>query len=417
MSKVICDVCGSAYSDTASVCPICGTAKTDRSKTFSPAAESTAAGSYSYVKGGRFSHSNVRKRSAGKELNRSQAPASRQPAPAPRQKTPEPQPVPEEDNDTPSNRGLVIVVIILLLAIIAVCVYIGVRIIEQKQNDPTEPSVTEPTDPTNNGVRIPCSEITFDQYEIAYDTASGDLQLKPAIKPINTTDEVTFTSSDETIATVDSEGNVTVLASGRVTVTVQCGEKVAQVVIDCTYTDPNAPTVPPFVLTLEKDDITLDSYGATYQLYRGDLDASAITFTSDKPDVVTVDATGKVTAVGKGTATITATYEDQVVTCTVRCTKVEIPASDGFKLNYTDVTIKVGESLSIKLLDKATGAPVTDLEWKLSMEGYATISPTATGVKVTGTNVTVGVKGVAYVRVLVEYEGVTYECKIRVKSA
>lgn len=418
MSKIICDVCGSAYSDTASVCPICGTAKTDKSKTFSnPGAEEAAAGSYSYVKGGRFSHSNVRRRSAGKELTRATASA-------PRQKASEPQPAPEaEDNDTPSNRGLVIVVIILLLAIIAVCVYIGARYIELNKPGTTDPVDTNPSQSTVGGVKIPCSEIIFDEAEIAYDTASGPLQLDPDIKPSNTTDEVSFFSSDETIATVDNEGNVTVLASGQVTITVQCGEKVAQLVINCTFTDPNAPTDPtdptdpPAVLEFVKDDITMNAYGATHQLYNGSIDASLITFTSDNPEVVTIDATGKITVVGKGTAVITATYENQTATCTVRCTQVEVPANDGYKLNYTDVTIKVGETLNIKLVDKATGAPVTDLEWKLSMEGYATITPTSTGVKVTGTNVTVGVPGVAYVRVLVEYEGVKYQCIIRVKSA
>ncbi len=418
MSKIICDVCGSAYSDTASVCPICGTAKTDKAKTFSnPGAEEADAGSYTYVKGGRFSHSNVRKRSAGKELTRAAAPA-------PRQKAPEQQPAPEEeDNDTPSNRGLVIVVIILLLAIIAVCVYIGVRYIELNPPGVTEPSNTDPSQGTVGGIKIPCSGITFDQAEISYDTASGPLQLDPDIKPSNTTDEVSFSSSDETIATVDGDGNVTVLASGQVTITVKCGEEETQLVIHCTFTDPNAPTDPPTptdppaVLELTDSDITMNVYGATHQLYNGTIDASLITFTSDKPEVVTVDATGKITVVGKGIAVITATYEDQTVTCTVRCNKVEVPANDGYKLNYTDVTIKVGETLNIKLVNKESGAPVTDLNWTLSMEGYATITPTSTGVKVTGTNVTIGVPGVAYVRVLVEYEGVKYQCIIRVKSA
>lgn len=420
MSKIICDVCGSAYSDTASVCPICGTAKTDKSKTFSnPGADETAAGSYTYVKGGRFSHSNVRKRSAGKELSRAAAPA-------PKQKAPEQQPIPEgEDNDTPSNRGLVIVVIILLLAIIAVCVYIGARCIELNKPGTNDPTAPNPSQGTVGGVSIPCSEITFDEAEIAYDTASGPLQLTPDIKPSNTTDEVNFSSSDETIATVDDEGNVTVLAPGQVTISVQCGEKVAQIVINCTVTDPNAPTDPtdpPAVLELTDSDITMNVYGATHQLYTGSIDASLITFTSDKPEVVTVDATGKITVVGKGVAVITAAYEDQTASCIVRCTTVEIPA--GYILTYTDVTIKVGETLNIKLCEylgkdedgkDKYGAPVTDLNWTLSMEGYATITPTSTGVKVTGTNVTG--PGVYYVRVLVEYEGVKYQCIIRVKSA
>ena len=65
MSKIICDVCGTSYPETEVQCPICGTAKTD-------AAKSTTGGEtgYAYVKGGRFSHANVRKRNAGKDITK-----------------------------------------------------------------------------------------------------------------------------------------------------------------------------------------------------------------------------------------------------------------------------------------------------------------------------------------------------------
>ena len=70
MNKIVCDLCGTSYPETAPQCPICGTAKSDTAKT-KPDAES----GYAYVKGGRFSHANVRKRNAGqKDLPRVVAP-------------------------------------------------------------------------------------------------------------------------------------------------------------------------------------------------------------------------------------------------------------------------------------------------------------------------------------------------------
>ena len=42
-----------------------------------------------------------------------------------------------------------------------------------------------------------------------------------------------------------------------------------------------------------------------------------VTWTSDKPAVATVDATGKVTAVAEGEATITAKAGDKTATCKV----------------------------------------------------------------------------------------------------
>ena len=79
MSKIVCDICGATYPETESQCPICGTAKAA-----SPAAGDTAAeGGYAYVKGGRFSKTNVKKRNNGsEELPRTVAakPAAEEPA-------------------------------------------------------------------------------------------------------------------------------------------------------------------------------------------------------------------------------------------------------------------------------------------------------------------------------------------------
>ena len=55
-----------------------------------------------------------------------------------------------------------------------------------------------------------------------------------------------------------------------------------------------------------------------------------VTWSSDKPDVATVDAAGKVTAVGAGTATITVTTADgnHTATCTVTVTRPYIPPAN-----------------------------------------------------------------------------------------
>ena len=73
--------------------------------------------------------------------------------------------------------------------------------------------------------------------------------------PENTTDELTFTSSDELIATVDSEGCITALAEGEAVITISCGNVSVEYPVICLFpgidiqpgevpTDP-APTEPP----------------------------------------------------------------------------------------------------------------------------------------------------------------------------
>ena len=63
MEKVICDVCGIAYPETAAQCPICGCARSENGQTSAcdtVQVEENAA--YATTKGGRFSKTNVRKR-------------------------------------------------------------------------------------------------------------------------------------------------------------------------------------------------------------------------------------------------------------------------------------------------------------------------------------------------------------------
>ena len=62
--KVICDVCGTTFPETATHCPICGCAKPPMAETIpgedtQAVQESTTA--HTYAKGGRFSEKNVQR--------------------------------------------------------------------------------------------------------------------------------------------------------------------------------------------------------------------------------------------------------------------------------------------------------------------------------------------------------------------
>ena len=60
MNKVICDVCGTSYPETAQQCPICGCTSGEGIRVVE--VEEEEAAPRTYVKGGHFSKSNVRKR-------------------------------------------------------------------------------------------------------------------------------------------------------------------------------------------------------------------------------------------------------------------------------------------------------------------------------------------------------------------
>ena len=99
----------------------------------------------------------------------------------------------------------------------------------------------------------------------------------------------------------------------------------------------DAPLVELTGLTLTPKKVDLE-VGKTYQLSAVKEPASAegsLTWTSSKPAVAAVDKSGKVTAKGEGTATITVTCGTKSATCTVTVSKPLVPEVPG--TSFTDV--------------------------------------------------------------------------------
>ena len=67
MGKIICDLCGTSYSDTVEQCPICGSARPVGKEGIPLEGNEAMEKQYHHVSGGRFSKSNVRKRNKAKE--------------------------------------------------------------------------------------------------------------------------------------------------------------------------------------------------------------------------------------------------------------------------------------------------------------------------------------------------------------
>lgn len=99
----------------------------------------------------------------------------------------------------------------------------------------------------------------------------------------------------------------------------------------------DAPLVELTGLTLTPKKVDLE-VGKSYQLSAVKEPANAegsLTWTSSKPAVAAVDQTGKVTAKGEGTATITVTCGTKSATCTVTVSKPLVPEVPG--TTFTDV--------------------------------------------------------------------------------
>ncbi len=401
MNKIVCDVCGTSYPETATQCPICGIAKTDASKS------ATGGDSgYVFVKGGRFSHANVRKRNAGKkELPRVVAPVkpqkesvaktSQETAPAVpkkeqpvrRQTTAARQKPDREKRERRTNLVLALIALLLVLAIVAVFAWLvrGWLV----GNESTEPAGSSSQSTSSSSAEIACTDVRLALGEKIFTSMEDKFYLSVTVTPADTTDTVWYESSDERIATVDDKGIVYPVADGQAIIYVHCGAYTAECHITCEVgrepvdptqpSDPTAPTEPAVVLKLNREEFSLNGYGDSHILYNGELDPAEITWTSSDETVATVN-NGKVVAVGNGTATITAEYMGQKATCVVRCANVVVSNYElrtRFGLG-SDFTIKVGDTITLFMIEKESGLRIqaADLIFALNKEGIITIDET-----------------------------------------
>ena len=97
-----------------------------------------------------------------------------------------------------------------------------------------------------------------------------------------------------------------------------------------------------------------------------------VSWTSSNSSVATVDASGKVTAVAEGTATITAKAGDKTTTCSVTVKKKTVAVSS-VSLDKTSLELTVGETATLVatvIPDIATDKTVS---WSSSSSSVATV--------------------------------------------
>ena len=149
--------------------------------------------------------------------------------------------------------------------------------------------------------------VTLDKTTLTLNKGQAKI-LTPTIIPSNATNkEVRWSSSNKAVAGVGSNGKVSAYAPGTATIT--CTTRNGGFKATCKVT----VVIPVTGVTLNKTTYEM-SKGKTVTLKATVKPSEAtnkkVTWKSSKTSVATVDSSGKVTAVGKGTATITVTTKD-----------------------------------------------------------------------------------------------------------
>lgn len=138
--------------------------------------------------------------------------------------------------------------------------------------------------------------------------------LTATVQPDNAHEKsVVWSSSKPAVATVGNNGLVTAVSLGTTTITATAGGKSAT----CTVT---VEPIPVGRITLDKTQLSLkhgESETLTATVQPDDATDKSVAWSSDKPDIATVDQNGMVTALSPGLATITAKAGEESATCTV----------------------------------------------------------------------------------------------------
>ncbi|MBE5965283.1 MAG: Ig domain-containing protein, partial [Lachnospira sp.] len=198
----------------------------------------------------------------------------------------------------------------------------------------------------------------------------------------NTTDNrtVIWTTSNSSIATV-SNGKVVAVAPGTVTITATCGSNTATCELNVKQ--------PLISIELDKNSLTMDI---------GDSNTLNVTYnpsnTTDNKDVmwssnnesVAIVVNGKVTAIGAGTATITALCGNQKYICTVKVNTPEIDIS----ISETNINLEIGNSKKIEITYNSGSLPENKtICFKSSNSSVATVSESGVITAVSSGTVTI----------------------------
>lgn len=382
MSKIICEICGTTYSDTESRCPICGWSHNPSGSS----AENPGLGQddldlseFENILNSRPGESAPEQDKPRKNREIFDFDAVNGQDPAPGAKKKREQNFPEDDDEEEeeeerSSPALVALLTILIVLLVGATLYVLLRYFLPNFRNDTEtlPSTAATTEAIQTEApTIPCTGLSLVSGMAELNQEGQNWLLHVVVTPEDTTDELVYTSMDPAIATVTEEGRLTAVSEGETTVVITCGDERIECPVTVKYLDlsqetesttapaeetaaptedaPEAtqetvpdeetapeeeptestqttesteetkPVDPNVVLKLKKSDITFSKKGVYITLELDcDLSVEDVQWSVRNSNVATVKD-GKVTAVGPGLTVVTAKYGDQTVECVVRC--------------------------------------------------------------------------------------------------
>ena len=222
-------------------------------------------------------------------------------------------------------------------------------------------------------VKQPITGAIINKSEVTLNRDGYDY-LSVTVSPNNAEEEyeVTWVSADPTSVSVGSDGKITGLKGTqspvRITGTLS---NMAETAVTCDVT----VVVPLNDISLSESTLTLnkEEYKTLVVYYDPDdtSDSKDVTWESSNPNIASVDSNGKVTATGKGVATITATVGTHSKSCQVT---VNVPVTS---VNITDADFTLARGTDKQLTAEVGPNDANDeyktITWESDNESVATV--------------------------------------------
>ena len=364
MGKIICEICGTTYQETADCCPICGCARGAAEDLLNEDVLAEESVEETAEKSGIAASKKKKPIFDYDEVNT-------KPEDDISEVEVEEDEFDEEDEDEEAprhNTFVVIILTVLIAALLAAAGFIFVRYFlpnmrGEEEAAPVETVVQTEAATEITELRIPCDTIILNSSKQAELNQPGFSHLiNVVVSPEDTTDVLSFISADENVATVSADGKITAVGEGETIVTISCGDFQMYVNVLCDFTPETEPTVeetveategeaaneensgeateapaaeseaateateaavkkdvdPSIKLKLKKTDITLGLYYQFRLELDCNLDPKDVEWSSEHSYIVKVDEEGVITAMKKGVTDIIVKYGDQEVRCRVR---------------------------------------------------------------------------------------------------
>lgn len=373
MSKIICDICGTTYPDTADQCPICGCTRDSAAALLGDDLLQEELVEETRDKGGKFSARKKKEIFDYDEVNSDKVDPREEQNPYDDEE--------DEYEEAPrSSVGWTIVLTILIVALLGAAGFIFMRFILPNLGDgetqtPQESIVEAAAAETEVVQEVRCQDLIMTSGKTAeLNTAGQYFMLHVIASPADTTDKIFYESSDESIVTVTEDGKLTAVSEGEATIYITCGDYQLTCNVICRFVEETlppvteAPTEAPTETveettaetaaqtveettgettdetvgentdeTTDETASTADKSGVTLKLKKTDimlavfyqytleldcdLEPEDVEWKSEHPHIATVDEKGVVTAKNSGTTAIIAKYGDQEVQCIIRTYK------------------------------------------------------------------------------------------------